>query len=627
MRRSPQARSHRSYRRLLATLVAAGLAVPLAHAQVHQVALTTTDTDDFGSRNTDASLGVNNSAIVVTTNMRMSMFSKSGGPQATFQVGDTGWPFTRIDSDTTLGPSRFFDPQTEYAPNSGRLLMVYSEDNVTGGSGALDISALHLAISKDPAVLPSGGTLSNFSTNQWWYYTGPTGNPGNGGSFIDLKSAMTPYRSGAHGPIPAGETIYLVDKPQMSIDEQAIYISTVLGGDIGQAMVIIPTEHGTGGSLSILGGDKPAPGDMTFVRFKDLTPSNTMEYCYLVQEPRLDNGFANAQFVISLVPAGGEQDSIRLGGLWYDANAIAGEEWVYRQRLTTGGAIEDLDVGSGYEFYSNQQDPETPDDASTCDPTGRSTDWQVHMTGSFFASAVLVRDANNNARIFATHHVNAVGVSPSFLPEERTVVQWYVIDPDLSNFRGTGDGWDPEVLITGRMDSGTGNRYHPVIAVSPQGVAYIEYTYSDDSTFPQIRRALLSSNYTSVASDTLVQAGPDTAYIADDFSSSDNGGWADFADMQSDPDGCGFWSVHTLVTDTDTSVCQVNARSVWLFELAANCENANLNFDGGVDVLDMALFNDLYSTGARRVDMNVDGTTDATDAILYQSTYDAATRP
>ena len=126
-----------------------------------------------------------------------------------------------------------------------------------------------------------------------------------------------------------------------------------------------------------------------------------------------------------------------------------------------------------------------------------------------------------------------------------------------------------------------------------------------------------------------MQAGPDTAYVADDFDATESfyGGWADFADMQSDPDGCGFFSVHPLVHTDDPEPCQINARDVWLFELAAYCNNANLNGDTVVDLYDMAMFNDLFAAGARRVDMNTDGTTDATDAALYNAAYDAATSP
>ncbi len=72
---------------------------------------------------------------------------------------------------------------------------------------------------------------------------------------------------------------------------------------------------------------------------------------------------------------------------------------------------------------------------------------------------------------------------------------------------------------------------------------------------------------------------------------------------------------------------RIDARDTWLIENDVACNNANLNGDGNVDTLDMAIFNDLFSLGARRVDMNTDGRTDATNAILYQDAYDAATGP
>jgi len=532
-----------------------------------------------------------------------------------------------VDTDTTNGPSRFFDPQTEYDANSGRLWMVYSEENVTGGLGTGSVANLHLAVSRDPAVLPGSVGLTDFGTSQWWFYTGTSANPGNGGVSIDMRdTAMKPYRDGAHEPFPPDAGI--VDKPHMAVDEQAVYIATCAGaspgsGQIGGTLLIVPKEHDAG-AKSILDGERPAAGDMTFLRFRDLPASDDHENHYAVHEPRSNIGSGNAQFFISSpFSSDTKDDTIRLGGLWFDENADPDEEWVYRQRIDSTGALDDMPVDPGFEFFgTSTHAPLTPDDADECG-SGRSTDWTVATTSAWFASAVLAADVNNNPRIFAVHHVLPVGgAAPSFAPEDRKVVQWYVIDPDLDNFRATGDGWDPQIIQTGRIDPGTGDSYHPVIAVTPQGVAYIEYTHSGTTTWPQIRRARLSNDYASVVSDTLVQAGPATAYIADDFSSTNNGGWADFADMQADPDDCGLWSVHTLVSQTDLPVCQVNARSVWLFENSGNCNNANLNGDDSVDVYDMALFSDYYDAGARRVDMNTDGTTDAADAAQYADAYD-----
>lgn len=152
--------------------------------------------------------------------------------------------------------------------------------------------------------------------------------------------------------------------------------------------------------------------------------------------------------------------------------------------------------------------------------------------------------------------------------------------------------------------------------------------HSDEFTHPDQRtRACIDDNggrgdhyHGSIVSDVLVKDGPDTAY------SEAGPSWADYADMQADPDNnCRFWSLHTLVhnvPDPQQDPQSVDKRDVWLFEIPGNCNNANLNGDGGVDMFDMAMFNDLYSTGARRVDMNTDGTTDAADAAEYADAYD-----
>jgi hypothetical protein len=205
-----------------------------------------------------------------------------------------------------------------------------------------------------------------------------------------------------------------------------------------------------------------------------------------------------------------------------------------------------------------------------------------------------------------------------------------VIDPDLANFRSvdpvTGltpsTAWKPTVETTGRLDT-AGERYHPVIGVTQQGVAYIEYTYSSTTVWPQVRRVTLNSSYDGIVPNSEVTVQPGPAHVYDDSIN----GWADFADMQADPvTGCAFWSTHTLVTP-ETDPAERDKRDVWLFQTLFNCNNSNLNFDGGTDLYDMAMFNDLYLQGARRVDMNTDGTTDATDAAIYDAAYDAATGP
>lgn len=187
-------------------LLAAGLVASIAHAQVAQVAYTTDDDDPFGAYNTDAGVSVNAQAVLTTANMRVSLFSRNGSLLDSRQVGGTNpspWPFARVDTtvDPTYGPSRFFDPQTVYHPQSGRLWMIYSEENRTGGTVGPsgfpnnDISALHVAVSK---AMTGGNTLDTLTASDWWFYTGTSGPR----PFFNLQDTMTKYRvqPGLHDP-------------------------------------------------------------------------------------------------------------------------------------------------------------------------------------------------------------------------------------------------------------------------------------------------------------------------------------------------------------------------------------------------------------------------------------------
>lgn len=292
-----------------AALQVAGLAVSIAQAQVAQVAYTTDDDDPFGARNTDAGLSVNDEAVVTTANMRVSIFSRSGSLLDDRQVGDTDWPFLRADTSTASGPSRYFDPQTVYHPQSGRLWMLYSEENFTGGSGQNNVSALHIAVSKD---VVSPNALDSFGVEDWWYYSGTSSNTdiGFAGHYFDLQDgAMNQYRDddpALHLPFGDMPGAGLVDKPHMAIDEQAAYITmngkTGTVGDAFNVIVIIPTSHGTGGSLSILDGEKPAGGHLVFLRNTDLPVEDTHDRHYTVQEPFQQ--VENAQFILSLSSSG-----------------------------------------------------------------------------------------------------------------------------------------------------------------------------------------------------------------------------------------------------------------------------------------------------------------------------------
>jgi hypothetical protein len=623
-----------------AALLAAGLAVSVAHAQVSQVAYTTDDDDPFGARNTDAGVSVNDQAVLTTANMRVSLFGRTGSILDWRQPDGTNpnaWPFHRVDTGvhSTLGPSRFFDPQTVYHPQEGRLWMVYSEENVTGGTPDPtgtplgNVSALHIAVSKE---MTGGNTLNSLTTDDWWYYTGVSVS-GVAGDYFNMQDPfMSRYESGgSHNPFSTALRSGLVDKPHMAVDEQAAYI-TMNGFDPGpsnyNAIVIIPTSHGPSGSLSILDGDKPAAGDLVFLRNPDLPATDTHARHYTVQEPF--EQLTNAQFILSLDGGGGQDSELRLAGLWFN-DAQGKDRWEYSQRVQTGTTsdfvIDPMMVDADFLYMGGADyQPLTPDPGSVSPPRDAFRP-RVSAAITFFPSAVLVKINNNDWRIFAVHHVRPVD-DQTTEAEDQWVIQWYVIDPHLDKFRAVGSNgstpsteWKPTIETTGRLDT-AGDRYHPVIGVTQQGVAYIEYTYSSNTVWPEVRRVTLNSSYDDIVanSEVTVKAGPSNYYDGA------VNGWADFADMQADPvTGCAFWSTHTLVHTADTGVN--DKRDVRLFQTLFNCGNSNLNFDGGTDAYDLALFNSFYSTGARRVDMNTDGTTDAADAAIYSDAYDAATQP
>lgn len=607
---------------IVCVLALAGTA--LGQTTVKQVAITSppvvdpSDPEDLGSRPVDAAIGVNDEAVVVLSNMRMSIFARTGGsPLDTgFPDGNANdFPFKKVD--TTAG--RFFDPRTEYDKANDRIWMMYSEDNARypGGNGVQ--ARIHLAVSR---AEPSGG-LDSFNPNDWYYFTGIGGTAIDGealnlGAALGMGDPIVSEFRDLQGHDPLGT---LADLPAMSIDERAVYLtpysSTVppgSGPNFG-TIVIIPLEHSNG---SMLDGDRPSETDIIMMRRNELDdptgernlPDDSIE-AYAVQEPF--DQFENAQFFLSLPVEGEINEGIRLGGLWFESG-----QWKYRQRVntspgTTPSALGDMELNpnattaAALRFYDGTGGyrPLTPD-----------TDFRPGATSAFIASAVLVYDNSNAARIFASHHVTPVDTSGSSEQrEQRLVVQWYVIDPDLTNLRNLSNKWDPEIVASGRIDNSTGDRYHATIGVTPQGVAHLQYTYSDINTYPQVRQAVLNNTYSGIVSETVVQAGPSTG-----FDTTDGAFWADYADMQADPLYCGFWSAHTLAKDVDE-------RDEWMFFLPMNCQSPNLNFEGGTDLYDMALFNSYYAAGARRVDMNTDGTTDATDAAIYADEYDKATGP
>jgi hypothetical protein len=635
------------------TLTAALVAAAGAAAQVEEVARIADDDDEFGLKSTDAAVSVGEEAIVVTTNHGITLLNKTGTSLQTFKMTDSGFPFIRVETDSgTVAPSRWFDGRTDYDAANNRQWMSYSEQNAEGGTSVDDdISAFHLAVSQD---MTGTNVLDKLDSTDWWFYTGRAGSAGNGDVAFDFGfQGMERYPDGGpHRPFAEEGTIFgpsaLLDLPVMAVDDEYVYV-TAFGIDAEvldpgppvvyddnyqfQAHFIIPIEFDDGGTTrSMLDGDKPDEEDIVVLRPRDL-PETEPEYeqdlhirHYAVQEPfeQADN----AQFFISVDRTSGEKDAIRLGGLWLDSSESPAR-WRYTQHLIPAGGpgagdLADMTVDSGLEFYTSRDDYEieTPD-------TRSGDAFNPATTASFFSSAVLAKDAAGQFRIFATHHVYTRDTAGDV---DGAHVQWYVIDPDLTDFREVQDPatWEPEIISMGRISDDNvndGDCYFPSIGVTKQGVAYVEYTFSNSTTWPEVRRVQLTNSYSGVipTSNVAVVPGPDNlAYTPD------NDKWADFSDMQADPLTCDLWSVHTLVHDdgsNPSSITDIDRRDVWLIENDISCNNANLNGDSQVDIYDINEFTDFFATGARRVDMDTDGDTDSTDAALYQAAYDAATGP
>lgn len=625
---------------------------------------------DRGSLATAPHVGVGQDAVVVAANRRLSLYSKAPSLFKRFDITATSpaYPF-QIDPLTTSpwGDSiMLFDPQAGYDPVANRLWLLYLEGvGLSPDVPALgDIAKLHLGVSKDPADY-GGGPLNTLADTHWWYYTHDTGTGTKAGPEYDLTD--TNYKAyknenGTHSSPDA--TVRLAT---MAFDEQAIMVTTnrdnttvsmpfdPAANYLYQASVytphifIIPRDHAAG---SITDGDRPAESGITILKLDSSgsnRPADSSQYLRAVQEPYpnpagtgLTNQVENAVFFISL---GAESspgvNTLRLRGI-YDADPTAATDWTLQQHRDPLFPQFLMDIAlpvASLEFAQTTwifpplpatrfEFPRTPDSTMP-------VNWRPHASGVWFHSAVLARDTEGFFRIFAVHAVHPID-DVSGQPTDQWVVQWYVIDPDLGNFHSSTLGaWQPAIaqpshtqgaFSLGRISNG-GDSYHPVIVVNRQGQAFIEYTYSDDTTWPEIRRVRLSNDYTAVVGPEVpVRAGPlNMAYDPLDL---DNPGyWADYADAQADPfDNCRYWSTHTLVHD-DTPPGPTNERDVWLFRqsYAPNCFQSNamldLNDDSEVDSYDMLEFMPMFDRRARRVDVDGNGVVDATDATLFHDAY------
>ncbi|MEQ9096806.1 MAG: hypothetical protein RIE32_11145 [Phycisphaerales bacterium] len=659
---------------LASIVIACGLPVGTAHAQtppndyVAHEQDATDGANNEGAWPTAPAVGVSNLGVLAAGTRYLSLFSKAATITALDERGvdDLDFPFVPVISSGAV----LLDPVANHDPIHNRLWGLYTEAEVVSIDPlAIDdcafSSSLHLSVNKSGANF---GITDPLDDSEWWYYTGSGGSAGNGGEAFDLLDdvSIQKYKGDAAHVPPfyttrlgslgfhtitgdpndrSGGLILATNARTRCFLPEGTNGPTPLNQEVRQFIYVIPYEH-DGGASSILDGDRPGESDMTVIRpFEgDVTlgvVADTSTYGCVVQAPF--EQVENATFIISVPdtyqPFGSTipSEAIRLKGV-FDADAGVGVDWTLQQR-TSSGTLSDNTVDTTLKFYP----PREADDFGPITlPRTPDGTWEPEAQGAYFHSAVIAKDGSANGgafRIFAVHAV---------LPEDQGnivqqwVVQWYVLDPNLSNFQSTTpDMWQPTIVAQGRIpvdiSEDEGDRYHPVIVVNRRGQAFIEYTYSDetdpmnDDTWPEVRRVRLNNSYTGiVGSETVVRSGPLVAYDDSILET-----WANVADAQADPvNPCSYWSTHTLVADDSPS--PTTKRDAWLFHQAygtsvgRNCFQTpamlDLTDDAAVDAYDMAAFTPLYDRRARRVDIDGSGEVDAIDMLLYIDAFDAYTR-
>jgi hypothetical protein len=658
--------------RLLAGLT--GIALVSASGLAQQRVHTVEDTDYAYDLSTAPSLAVNDSVVVVAGSHALLIYDK-GNPATLLSppeiygptLPDPAFPFVPVrdpnPSGTPLQWPSFVFPRADFDPYTRRIWVAYTErgglfPETLGGPENTDVCDpfLHLAIQKDLTTNPQ----TDFSTNQWWYYTGTilTSPQGATRSALDLGVndqvfGLQPFRPDDEVLSPHDAPISL-RMPSLAYDEDVVVTAVTtavscpgLNGfsAADQVLVIIPRHH-SGGSTA--DGDRPAENEMVVARLKsDPIIFDASFHNLAVQEPydQHDNIMLFISTTGADLPAY-TQKGIRLKALFSNdrgTTTTSDDRWDLRQQLilSAGGNLDlqDITLPSGMWYRLDELAPDL-DNASTPD-FDMAYQFDPAVDGDFFTSAVLAKDNAGNDRVFAVHGVKGAGSGSTTSDYWR--VQWYVIDPKLGDIIAPtvlDTTWQPQLIASGIIqdyDDGAeqelGHCYHPVIGVLPSGQAFIEYTFSNANHKQRIMRATLNSSYTAVASAATLQLGPDLEHRVD---STDGARWALWSDMQADPSvqpgACKWlWSTHTLVNDVqdpDTTGAS-SRRDIWLFRKTFTpfCFQTDMNADGFTDAYDMMMYSDYYTQGDERADTNADAVIEPTDMANYLNAYDAATQP
>lgn len=169
--------------------------------------------------------------------------------------------------------------------------------------------------------------------------------------------------------------------------------------------------------------------------------------------------------------------------------------------------------------------------------------------------------------------------------------------------------------------------FHAAIAVNNLGQLGLSWTASNATTDPQMEYGLFNPA-TATLTTGVHKLGPPLPYV-----DQDQGGpsmsWADYSDIQLDPNGCRFWAAATLVGTTPGSTISgtVEDRDAWIGVIPFNCFTTDMNLSGFTDTYDMARYTSFFASADERADTNADGAIDDSDMANFVNAYDAATGP
>ena len=519
---------------------------------------------------TDLSLAVSKDRVVLVGNDRWHIADKAGNPKITVGTG-LATPLPLVDK--LASSTGVFDPKAEYDVVHDRIVIVMSEQSST--------PIVHVMVSK------AGAVPDDFSDTYWHIYTGDGTVSGTAGAAFTLLRNPPSMPGGLDGQ---------ADHPTVAIDDDYLYLCIrdlvpPIVGPLRQTAVVFPLVH-SGGDL--YAGNRVAETEISFLDFDTIGPlrpdpdESTLHGSVMETTPFTDD----YQFFITTNEAPGTGTTlhqfIRLGVLIETAPPSGGAPATFDYQFVDMAVPG---VASFFDANRNGHRPITPGISDYLAPVF-----------SKIETAVRHRDVAGNDYIHAVHEYQA-NVGGSAVNDFTT--RWYKIDPDLADIGTTG--WASSIIRTDVLPQPAHqDTYHSAIAVNNLAKLGVSWTRSDATTYPQMEYGIYNPA-TSTLTQGVHSTGPAATAPWDD---QDHPAfrWADYADIQLDPNGCRFWAACTLIGTTPGSVPgTIEDRDAWIGTIPFNCFTTDMNMSGFTDTYDLMMYADYFTTGDTRADTNADG--------------------